>query len=302
MAYIDPDGMFGGDRMAMLTDRARFFWPWIWVASNTVGRIELNYRKISDTVFRQFNHRPTEEQFWALIKEFHDCYLMFVYHHNGHVWGQWDVSEKYLPQYKMKADVATPAPIGTDFVAWREKYYDLKKSSTLAKCPIPNVFEHFANIFTGEERRDVDVGEDIKPSCAKKPRIRRNGNGATSEFEHWLNEAHDAWYESYWRHVGRGNSRSAFGKRVKELMRTAMTKDQAVEFLTQQAAEDQKRFQGTSEWTWRQKLHPSTWLNGERWKDEAPPADLMAISRKLSVNDEAKLLWDEQHGKQSNGN
>ena len=72
MAYIDPDGMFGGDRMAMLTDRARFFWPWIWVASNTVGRIELNYRKISDTVFRQFNHRPTEEQFWALIKEFHD--------------------------------------------------------------------------------------------------------------------------------------------------------------------------------------------------------------------------------------
>ena len=110
LAYIDPDGMFGGERMAMLSDSARYAWPWFWCAHNSMGRVELNYRTFCGTVFRQFREKPTEAQFWDWVREFHQFWLLFVYESEGKIFGQWDVSARYLPRYKSKADLKQPAP------------------------------------------------------------------------------------------------------------------------------------------------------------------------------------------------
>lgn len=86
----------------------------------------------------------------------------------------------------------------------------------------------------------------------------------------WYEQQHDRFYRSYWRRVGRKDSFRAFESRVKKLTKTGLAHEQAVEFLIARALEDRARFEATDEWSWRQKLHPATWLNGERWLDEAP--------------------------------
>jgi hypothetical protein len=95
--------------------------------------------------------------------------------------------------------------------------------------------------------------------------------------DRWLDVQHDQqFYPSYWRRINKAASRVAFRKRVRSLVREGMTPDEAVEFLCQQARQDRERFEPTPDWEWRSRLHPSTWLNGKRWEDEAkqvtPPA------------------------------
>lgn len=172
MAYIDPEGMFGGDRMALLSDSAKMAWSWFWCAGNTVGRVELNYRDFVKTVFRQFKKAPSEDQFWNWVAEFHESYLMFVYEVNGQVWGQWHVTEKYLPTYKAVNDKKTPAPMAAPFLEWQSKYTNLKRSLISGKCRVLNISENFQNFsetsktsekfHMGVERK----GEELKPLSA----------------------------------------------------------------------------------------------------------------------------------------
>lgn len=128
MAYIDPDGMFYGDRMALISDEARLCWPYFWVASNTVGRLELNYQKVIGRAFHHFKKPPSEDQFWLWLREYRDAYLLYIYKHNGQVWGQWDVSERYLPNHKTAPDKRTPAPDGKAFSDWKDRYVSSKKA------------------------------------------------------------------------------------------------------------------------------------------------------------------------------
>lgn len=133
MALIDPHGMFGGDRMSLLSDSAKMAWPWFWCASNTVGRLELDYNKICAVAFRQFQNRPTEDQFWSWVSEFKDAFLLFVYESDGQLWGQWDTSEKWLPSYKLSGDLRSPAPVARDFIEWRNSYLQSKKTAASSK-------------------------------------------------------------------------------------------------------------------------------------------------------------------------
>jgi hypothetical protein len=88
--------------------------------------------------------------------------------------------------------------------------------------------------------------------------------------DRWLDSQHDTrFWECYWRRVNKASSRVAFRKRVRSLVREGMTPDEAVDFLCQQARQDRERFEPTADWDWRSRLHPSTWLNGQRWNDEA---------------------------------
>jgi hypothetical protein len=84
----------------------------------------------------------------------------------------------------------------------------------------------------------------------------------------WFDREHDRWYLGYWNHTGKQNSRRAFEKRVKLLVKSGKSHDAAVDLLIELAARDRERFEPTSDWEWRARLHPATWLNGERWNDE----------------------------------
>lgn len=126
MSYIDPDGLFQGDRMALLSDEARLYWPYFWCASNTVGRVELNYWKVVSRAFQRFKVPITEAKFWTLVREYRTAFLLFVYKSEGSVWGQWDVSERYLPRYKSAQDKRTPAPDHAAMSKWKNEYIEYK--------------------------------------------------------------------------------------------------------------------------------------------------------------------------------
>lgn len=278
MAYIDPDGMFGGDRMAMLSDSAKMSWPWFWCASNSVGRIELNYRAFCDGPFRQFHKPPTERQFWDWVTEFHDAYLMFVYQVNGKAWGQWDVSERYLPKYKHKSDERTPAPMARPWLIWREQYQSKKVEALSAKCRIFSGSEKFPEAENISSQFPIGIGggsgsgEELKPFAADTA-----GDGPSFPVDlsgeapprSWFDAHHEQFYGTFWRKVGKKDSRKAYERRVRILVSGGMDFEAATQFLLDQVKLDRLRFQDTQDWDWRQNLHPATWLNGERWTDEA---------------------------------
>lgn len=289
MAYIDPEGMFGGDRMAMLSDSAKMAWSWFWCAGNTVGRVELNYREFTKTVFRQFKKPPTEQQFWDWVAEFHEAYLMFAYEVNGQVWGQWYVTEKYLPTYKAVNDKKTPAPNAADILKWQEKYTELKRSLISGKCRVFTVSKNFQIIsevpktseefHMGVERKGVErngeeenlCAADAAPEPADSMSLLPEIPEKKRPLKAWFDQQHDRWYDTaYWRHIGKAESRKAFEKRVCIIVdRDGIGYNAAVEFLIAMALDDRKRFEPTEDWEWRQNLHPATWLNQERWRDEA---------------------------------
>lgn len=298
MAYIDPDGMFGGDRMAMLSDSAKMAWSWFWCAGNTVGRVELNYREFTKTVFRQFKKPPTEQQFWDWVAEFHESYLMFVYQVNGQVWGQWYVTDKYLPTYKTVNDKKTPAPVSSDILEWQEKYNKLKLSLISGKCRVLNISKNFQkvldipeNLETSEEfhmgverRGEIEErsGEeenpcaaDAAPGPADPPSLLPDSPEKKRPLKAWFDQQHERWYtNAYWRHIGKSESRKAFEKRVCIIVdRDGLGYNVAVQFLIDAAVDDRRRFEPTEDWEWRQNMHPATWLNQERWRDEAKARD-----------------------------
>jgi hypothetical protein len=91
----------------------------------------------------------------------------------------------------------------------------------------------------------------------------------------WFDDKHEDWYSTaYWLRTGRNDSRRAYEKRVRALVSKGACEDfeTAAEFLKTQAINDRARFESTNDWDWRSRLHPATWLNGERWTDEAKPA------------------------------
>lgn len=124
---IDPDGLFDGDRFDLVSDEAHLYWPFFWCASNTLGRIELSYRALLRRAFGRFKAPPDERTFWRLVTEYRDSYLLFTYESNGSIWGQWFTSEKWLPSYKLAADLRSPVPEPIALEAWKDRYYDLKR-------------------------------------------------------------------------------------------------------------------------------------------------------------------------------
>jgi hypothetical protein len=314
VAYIDPEGMFGGERMALLSDSAKFSFPWFWCASNTVGRVELSYSFFLRGPFRQFRKPPTETQFWKWVSELHEAYLLFVYQVNGQAWGQWDVSERYLPDYKLKSDLRSPVPDGASFNEWRGSYQTKKIDTLSSKCRIFSNSKNFQKIPEDSpmERRGNGSGEELThssaadaaavgadasavpiaskelppdpPKSADEPTgaVELSGLFAVQDLppdvtvrDHWFMANHDAWYlGAFWNHCGKIASRKAYVKCARKLMREhGMTPPEAVQFLWDQAIADKARFLGTNDWAWRQNLHPATWLNGERWEDQARAPD-----------------------------
>jgi hypothetical protein len=94
-----------------------------------------------------------------------------------------------------------------------------------------------------------------KPLKTNTPPTPRKRGAVSDEDEHF-----SAFWDAYPRRVGKGQARKAWGAMLK--------KDVAPEAVVKAAQDFANRCTDTEE---RFIPHPSTWLNGERWTDEAPP-------------------------------
>jgi hypothetical protein len=171
MAMIDPQGMYFGDRMAKLSLMARLHWPHIFLLQNGCGRFEINYPKIVGRAYATFTPVPTSTEIGKYIREYRDSYLLFVYKSNGQVWGQWDISEKFLPRYKDAEAINSPAPSTKEFADWRERYVSSKVNDHSVSSSTCSVFENLSLNFPLGVVEGVGVveGKEEKTFSSKAP-------------------------------------------------------------------------------------------------------------------------------------
>jgi hypothetical protein len=280
---IDPDGLFNGDRFEQVSDAARFAWPYLWLASNSFGRLELNYHRIVGRAFGRFKTIPSEEQFWNWVKEFQQAHLLFVYTAAGKLWGQWDCSEKYLPEYKTARDRQSPAPPHDSFIAWKEEYISEKQSRTAAKPIAPNdskkspekSADHVEKFSTGI---GVGVGEG-KYSCPTDVgRVGTPTTAAKKATEPWTRDAAfmEFFNQNFWQEWPRKEQKKTA---IKVLWK--LGQQRGLPFLRETvlvAVRKQKYSGGRLNPTGGASYipMPATWLNAEEWENE--PDTLAASS------------------------
>ena len=290
MPVIDADGLFNGDRFDLVSDRARLLWPYFWCASNTLGRLELNYHKIIGRAFARFKEPPSQEEFWQIVREYNAAYLLFVYEVDGTLWGQWDTSAKFLPRHKMAADKRTPAPDYEAFTNWKEQYIETKRNRVRNNPIACNNFvkpaqscESFRTNVRGvgigigegkppiaplgglvsEEPHDVQIPSGgsgmVRPDVSA--RKKRSSKRSIDEIRKALG-VRIAWWEDFWRtfpcHEGKRDAMDAFERKVKTQEVWAKVYAGAVKYAEVIRANPDRAVK------WGQ-----GWINAERWEDEA---------------------------------
>src|SRR5579872_6063022 len=153
MAIIDPEGLFGGDRLRRCSNAAQLHWPRLFLASNGFGRLEINYARIVGRAYSTFSPIPTDAELQTWIQEYCANWLLFLYEVNGQLWGQWDTPKELLPRYKSAADRRSPDPPESEFREWKRLYR--AKDKAFRKC-----FGNFSEKFQ-RGVRGVGVGEGV---------------------------------------------------------------------------------------------------------------------------------------------
>ena len=278
---IDPAGYFNGDRFDRMSDEARLYWPSFWCASNSLGRLELSYLKIRSEAFGRFVKPPSEEKIWELIGEYQRAYLLFIYEHEGQIWGQWDTSAKYLPNYQLAADKRTPEPPLELFNSWRQEYIDSKKKSTVRKFIVinnsKNVLETSESFKTSPHTRGVGVGVGVGEGDG----IGEEQNHCSAEAERepesntvipfqkspaaMLLEQQTRWFGIFWQDYWRKDG----GKKAAWLKFCAKVRSEEQFHRVMAAVMAQTPAMLSREVEHRP--HATTWLNQERWEDEHSP-------------------------------
>jgi hypothetical protein len=277
VAIIDADGLFKGDRIARLSDSAKYAWPFLFLASNSCARIELNYQRIASSVFGRFQVPPSEKQFWTWINEYRAAFLLFVYQVGGSIWGQWTTSEKFLPKYKSKTDLATPAPDGPTFTAWKDRYMREKEAENAKFLSA----QHFPKISESSERFPLGVGVGIGEGVGEGKRnpcaLPKSGHARVSSFPDvhnppfdtvepiWnLKEKQRAFHEGFWpiypRKRSKQDAEKAFCK--------AATSPELAQIIIEGVRVQLPALTADLKFC----PFPSTWIRGKRWDDET--ADL----------------------------
>lgn len=135
MAIIDPEGLFGGDRIGRLTDRAKLMWPYFFVAANGYARLEVEYRKLMKGPLRPLSSPPSEADVAGFFREYHNNYLAFLYLVSSptgdQVWAQFWAKEGTLKRYKSAEDEASPPPPKDEFSKWMDEYRSAKTSNSM---------------------------------------------------------------------------------------------------------------------------------------------------------------------------
>lgn len=292
MALIDPEGLFNGDKFEDVSDEARLHWPFFWCASNTLARLELNYHKVIGRAYRRFKTPPTEEQFWAYVKEYFDAYLLFVYEADGSIWGEWNTSKKYLPRHTLTADKRTPAPDTSAFNTWKEEYIEKKRSRSTASSSGINVFVKVSLALPkGVRKVDEDLHTDaqgigegvgvgvgvgkVKTICASDDALgshldpppesktlfaidaAEDRKQKTCEREKWF---HEEFWPIIWAKIGKDAALRSWLKKIK-------TREQAEQAITAAKAQGPSLLR-SAQVNGHSVLHPSTWLHDGRYEDE----------------------------------
>jgi hypothetical protein len=252
---------------------AQLHWPRLYLASDGCGRLEINYARIVGRAYATFNPIPSETELYAWIQEYSKNYLLYLYKVDGQLWGQWDTRKELLPRYKTAADRRSPKPPEAPLLEWKQQY-------RLQNNGFPKCFENISETFL--HGVGVGVGEGVGKNICASP---KNGDARESDFPPIqepstlfpvetkntapkpttavvLTPEQESWFAAWWteypRHRGKKAARAAFSKQVRSGARfqqvMAATRAQKAEML---AKEPQYR------------PHGATWLNGERWEDEA---------------------------------
>lgn len=278
MAIIDPQGLFGGDRLRRCSNAAQLHWPRIFLASDGFARLEINYPKIIGRAYSTFSPAPSAAEIEDYIQEYARQYLLFVYPADGQIWAQWDTKSELLPRYKTAQDRRSPIPPEPAFSEWKKRYRNEPKTTSENLRKFSELFLHGVGGGGG-----VGVGKNICASTSDArvsdplPSIDDPPFGTTDldglfsvetaqrtkssremkpEQERWFS----IWWSEYWLHKAKKPAREAFRKHVRTEERfqrvIAATHAQKLEMLNREPSK---------------RPHGATWLNAERWDDETEP-------------------------------
>lgn len=155
MAIIDPDGLFAGERLAACSDIAQLYWPRLFLAANTCGRLELSYKSIVSRIFANFHKIPEPLGIWQIFKEYEANFLAVLYQTDSGIWWcEFATSEKFLPKYKKRRDELSPAPSSELMEKHRQGYIAWKKSKSFNN-------EQFQKFPENSTRGGVGIGVGI---------------------------------------------------------------------------------------------------------------------------------------------
>lgn len=218
MAIIDPEGLFGGERLSQCSDLAQLYWQRLYVAANTYGRLELSYSSIVSRVFRNFKTPPTEEQLWSVFEELAANYLAILYEVDGVWWAQFITNNKYLPRYKTVRDEQSPAPPEELVEQAQMDYREWKKAKSLRN----QGFRKFSKVSEGEEWSGAGVGKGVGDGVG----VGKERQGSSSEEVATLvDEIVCAHPRSQLRNLRRNEVRSIQQSAVLQAMRDEMKAD-----------------------------------------------------------------------------
>jgi len=134
--FIQAHGLHHGERLRKCSDEARLWWPYLFLAANSYGRMRLSYARFLSDVAVDFNRPPAEDEYWALFKEYRDRHLAFLYQHGEDIWCQWFCAPGTLPQYETKEDRETPKPPAEAYERWKSSYVKQTKPLAAASMKI----------------------------------------------------------------------------------------------------------------------------------------------------------------------
>lgn len=279
MAIIDSAGLFLGDRLGWCSDAAQLHWPRLYSAANNFARLELNYRKILSKAYANFRMPPAEQEFWAMIREYKDNFLLLVYQtDDGVLWGQWQTNERYLLGHKNADDRRSPAPPLDAQDAYRNAYLDRKKSKSSTNvgladllgvvptcsesCDLPVLTVAGVGVGVGGGE-GVGGGKDL--SVATQPHPVATLGAKTKHPDLLI-------YEAYPRKEGKRVALKAIGNAVKRLVKgeeplAPMPKLEAQRWLFAHTLAYARSPSGQN--PDKSKIpHPSTWFNQSRYDDD----------------------------------
>jgi hypothetical protein len=281
MSIIDPEGLFGGDRLRRCSNAAQLHWPRLFLASDGFARLEINYARIIGRAYPTFNPIPPEAELQKWLQEYANNSLLFLYQVSGQLWGQWDTRKELLPRYKTAADRRSPTPPEPAFTEWQRRYREENK--VFPKCfgDLSENLQHGVGVgvgggkticASGDARLDGIPSIDNPPFETTEPDARFPVDSAqrtkttrelTTEQETWFCQ----WWAEYWLHKAKKAARQAFRKHVRTatLFQQVMaaTRAQKPEMLARESS---------------MRPHAATWLNGERWADENDSAPQQRVA------------------------